>query len=128
MALPWSTLVKAIPWSDVIAKAPDIAQGARKLWQKAAQRTDTTHPEDMPAPETASGLADMRLAELEGRLAQLNARQQETAELLAALAAQNAELVRLGDNMRARLGRLTFACAFLTAGLLGLGLLLILRP
>jgi hypothetical protein len=34
MALPWSTLVKAIPWSDVIAKAPDIAQGARKLWQK----------------------------------------------------------------------------------------------
>ena len=38
MPLPWSTLVKAIPWSDVIAKAPDIAQGARKLWQQVSTR------------------------------------------------------------------------------------------
>ena len=30
--------VKRHPWSDVIAKAPTVAQGARKLWQKVGTR------------------------------------------------------------------------------------------
>ena len=38
MAAPWSVLFSAIPWSDVIAHAPTVAKGAKKLWQKVGKR------------------------------------------------------------------------------------------
>ena len=45
MPVPWSALFSAIPWGDVIAQAPELAQGARKLWQKVGKREATP-----PAP------------------------------------------------------------------------------
>lgn len=123
MALPWSTLVKAIPWSDVIAKAPDLAQGARKLWQKAAGQRQG----DVEAPPGASD-GDTRLAGLEARLAELGARQQEITELLAALATQNAELVTTADTLRRQLRRLWISVGVAAAlGLSGLILALLGR-
>lgn len=123
MALPWSTLVKAIPWSDVIAKAPDLAQGARKLWQKAAGQRQG----GVEAPPGASD-GDTRLAGLEARLAELGARQQEITELLAALATQNAELVATADTLRRQLRRLWITVSVAAAlGLSGLILALLGR-
>lgn len=121
MTLPWSTLVKAIPWSDVIAKAPDLAQGARKLWQKAAGQRQG----GVEAPPDG-GDDDTRLAGLEARLAEWGTRQQEVTELLAALATQNAELVATADTLRRQLRRLWIAVGVAAAlGLAGLILALL---
>lgn len=121
MALPWSTLVKAIPWSDVIAKAPDIAQGARKLWQKASGHSGA---DDRPAEDgTRLSDADARFANLDSCILELSTRQQEVTELLAALATQNAELVSTTDALRRQLRHLWIAIGLL--GALSLGSLVI---
>lgn len=100
MPLPWSTLVKAIPWSDVIAKAPDIAQGARKLWQQVSTR-DTADSAGTPVPGNPSA-PEARLTALAAQVAEMSSRQQESAELLSALATQNAELVGAVAALRQR--------------------------
>ena len=94
MAAPWSVLFSAIPWSDVIAHAPTVAKGAKKLWQKVGKRPAADAPADVPME--APG------ASPEARLAESGLRQQESAELLAALAAQNADLVRAVDELQRR--------------------------
>ncbi|HRH73083.1 hypothetical protein [Zoogloea sp.] len=113
MPLPWSTLVKAIPWSDVIAKAPDIAQGARKLWQQVSTR-DAPHSAGTPVPGDASA-PDARLAALAAQVAEMSTRQQESAELLSALATQNAELVAAVATLRQRNRLLAAATGVATA-------------
>ena len=68
-------------------------------------------------PATPAGASpEARLAALEARLAESGLRQQESAELLAALAAQNADLVRAVDELQRR--------ARLQGALLGLALLI----
>ncbi|MBS0371061.1 MAG: hypothetical protein JSS57_17905 [Proteobacteria bacterium] len=101
MAAPWSALFSAIPWSDVIAHAPTVAKGARKLWQKVGKRHEesTTTP---VAPDAAAADPDARFSAIDSRLAEVEARQHDSAELLAALAAQNAELVRAAEALRRR--------------------------
>ena len=116
MAAPWSVLFSAIPWSDVIAQAPTVAKGAKKLWQKVGKRPAADDaPADVPATP-AGASPEARLAALEARLAESGLRQQESAELLAALAAQNADLVRAVDELQRR--------ARLQGALLGLALLI----
>lgn len=129
MPVPWSALFSAIPWTDVIAKAPELAQGARKLWQKVGKREATPPaPAETPAETPASSAPSFgeRIDALDARLADVGARQQESAELLAALATQNAELIRATEELRGRVRQLGIGFVVLAAGLLGtLGLLLI---
>lgn len=123
MAVPWATLFSAIPWTDVIAKAPEIAQGARKLWQKVGKRgTDTPPSESSDVPSV-----DPRLAELEGRLAELTVRQQESAKLLAELAEQNADLIRAAEELRARVRQLGVVAGVLTTALVTIVVVLVIR-
>ena len=119
MAAPWSTLFSAIPWSDVIAHAPTVAKGARKLWQKVGKHHEesTTTP---VAPDAAVADPNARFGAIDIRLAELEARQQDSTELLAALAAQNAELVRATEALRRRTqilgaGLLLLAVAFVAS-------------
>ncbi len=125
MPVPWSALFSAIPWTDVIAKAPELAQGARKLWQKVGKR-EATPPAPPDTPASSAPSFGERIDALDARLADVGARQQESAELLAALAAQNAELIRATEELRSRVRQLGIGFVVLAAGLLGtLGLLLI---
>ncbi|GLT24066.1 hypothetical protein GCM10007933_35370 [Zoogloea oryzae] len=125
MPVPWSALFSAIPWTDVIAKAPELAQGARKLWQKVGKR-EATQPAPPEAPASSAPSFGERIDALDARLADVGARQQESAELLAALATQNAELIRATEELRSRVRQLGIGFVVLAAGLLGtLGLLLI---
>ena len=125
MPVPWSALFSAIPWTDVIAKAPELAQGARKLWQKVGKR-EATPPAPPEAPASSAPSFGERIDALDARLADVGARQQESAELLAALAAQNAELIRATEELRSRVRQLGIGFVVLAAGLIGtLGLLLI---
>ncbi|WP_153162068.1 hypothetical protein [Zoogloea sp. 1C4] len=125
MPVPWSALFSAIPWTDVIAKAPELAQGARKLWQKVGKR-EATPPAPPETPASSAPSVGERIDALDARLADVGARQQESAELLAALATQNAELIRATEELRGRVRQLGIGFVVLAAGLLGtLGLILI---
>ena len=68
--------------------------------------------------EAPGASPEARLAALEARLAESDLRQQESAELLAALAAQNADLVRAVDELqrRARLLGVLLGVALLIGG------------
>jgi hypothetical protein len=113
MALPWSTLVKAIPWSDVITQAPDIARAPASSGRKSARRKASESA--AAAAVAGSGRCpDARLTALTAQVAELNARQQESAELLSALANQNAELVSAIAALRQR-NRLLGAATGVTA-------------
>ena len=103
MAAPWFALFSAIPWTDVITHAPTVAKGAKKLWQKVSSRkaTDTETPDSTTVADPVAS-PELRIAALETRLAESDARQQESAELLAALASQNADLVRAAEELRRR--------------------------
>ena len=125
MPVPWSALFSAIPWTDVIAKAPELAQGARKLWQKVGKR-EATPPAPPETPASSAPSLGERIDALDAHLADVGARQQESAELLAALATQNAELIRATEELRGRVRQLGIGFVVLAAGLLGtLGLILI---
>jgi hypothetical protein len=115
MAAPWFTLFRAIPWSDVITHAPGVAKGARKLWEKVATRKSTETNTTTAAPAAS---AEQRLAALEARLTEIDARQQDSAELLAELASQNAELVRAAEALRRRVHFLSFGLALVLIALL----------
>lgn len=103
MAAPWFALFSAIPWTDVITHAPTVAKGAKKLWQKVSSRkaTDTETPGSSAVADPVAS-PEARIFALETRLAESDARQQESAELLAALASQNADLVRAAEELRRR--------------------------
>lgn len=117
MAAPWSVLFSAIPWSEVIAHAPTVAKGAKKLWQKVGKRKagDTAPP--VPAVDPGAS-PEARLAGLEARVTEFELRQADSAELLAELATQNADLVRAVDELRrrTRLLGLLLALALLLGG------------
>ena len=117
MAAPWFALFSAIPWTDVITHAPTVAKGAKKLWQKVSSRkaTDTETPGSSAVADPVAS-PEARIFALETRLAESDARQQESAELLAALASQNADLVRATEELRRRVRTLV----------IGLGIALVL--
>ena len=38
MAIPWLTVLQAVPWGDVIRNAPKVADGAKKLLERTRPR------------------------------------------------------------------------------------------
>ena len=69
MAVGWYTMLKMVPWADVIANAPQIAEAAKKLWGNVARKA----PPEPGEAEAAGAMAAPRspaerLAELEMRL------------------------------------------------------------
>ena len=87
------TALKVVPWAEVIAAAPAIVKGARKLFS----RTEQPSP---PAPPEAD--LDERLRLLELRVQDLVDGEQASAKLVAALAEQNALVVDAVGVLRAR--------------------------
>ena len=108
MAIGWMTVLKLVPWGEVIKNAPVVADGAKKLWDSVGRKPA---PAGSAAPGTAevpTTLADpaaalqARLAEAEASVTQLHAQMQASSELIKALAEQNAELVRRVEIHRVR--------------------------
>ncbi len=76
MAIPWMWVLKTVPWSEVIANAPKLVDGARKLWgsvskqASAPRQTDdgaSTVPGSAPAEATLARLHE-RVGDLEANL------------------------------------------------------------
>ena len=105
MALGWLTVLKMVPWDDVIKNAPRVADGAKKLWSAVAKKP--------PAPEslhTSQRMSDTpSLAQLQQQLdtamseiANLHQQMLESSALIQALAEQNAQLIKRVETNRVR--------------------------
>ncbi|MEF9944393.1 MAG: hypothetical protein RR758_09460 [Burkholderiaceae bacterium] len=131
MAIGWMTVLKSVPWGDVISNAPAIADGAQKLWGAARNKVGAA-PEPAPAPASPASAVDPEspLAAFEARIAQLEAntlalRQQmlESSELITRLADQNSALIRRIEILRRRLVMAMLAVTVLAASGLAVTLL-----
>ncbi len=106
----WISAFKAIPWGDLIAAAPVVAQGTRRLW-------DTVRHREAPAagPDLAS-----RIRSLEAQVEELRNELASASGLLATLAEQNARLVEALAIMQSRTRALLIVTALLAAAAIGL--------
>ncbi len=104
MAISWITAFKVIPWRDVIAAAPVVAEGAKKLWATARKKA----PEPL-ADTTTLDPAD-RLRTLEAQSAELKRELATSAELIQSLADQNLRLIKAVDKLRFRTWILLVFC------------------
>lgn len=129
MAVGWMSVLKMVPWSDVISNAPKVADGAKKLWSTVAKKTGVAGesapaeapaaPQDLPAAELLA-LLQAQLARQEESLSDLHQQLLSSTALIQSLAEQNAQLVQRVEANRVRVRWLTLAVALLG---LGLGLL-----
>ena len=88
MGIPWLLALKAIPWDTILANAPSILRSADALMSKTRVRPNVASRNDIQA------LAD--------RIAVLEQRDSEVAELLTRVTAQVAALTTAGKVLEAR--------------------------
>ncbi len=120
MAIGWLSVLKAVPWTEVITNAPKVADGAKKLWNSVGKKA---------APQTAGAAASTvapdelatRLAAVESAARDLHEQMLASSEVIKALAEQNAQLISGIEAMRIRqrwLGRAVIALGIISvAGL-----------
>lgn len=130
MAIGWISLLKTVPWSDVISSAPTMAEGAKKLWRTVAKKS----PPTAASPQATAALvpevdtlaqAQARLATLEHTVAELHQQMLASSELIKALADQNTELVQRAEANRLRLRWLS-ASVLVAVALAAISLALVL--
>jgi hypothetical protein len=110
-----------IPWGQVVQNAPQIAEGAAKLWStvtrgreknlQSAPTAGSVANQLRPEPESLSA----HVQELEVTVKNLQDQMQASSELIKALADQNTQLVNRVELHRVRLNRIRIA-----AGVAGL--------
>jgi hypothetical protein len=123
MAIGWLSVLRSVPWAEVVNNAPKVASGAKKLWSAVGAKTPQVPPAATPAPvdlaaaEGQNLLAlQSRIAELEAAAADLHSQMMDSSALVKALAEQNTQLILRTDTLRKRLAWV--------AGLLGVTALL----
>lgn len=130
MAIGWLTVLQNVPWTDLLRNAPQIADGAKKLW-KSVSRTAADDAATQPLTRGSTPAPHAELAAqvrtLEVRLADLHQQMVESSALIQSLADQNAQLIARIDADRRRARRWIALLAVL-AGLLGGALALGLAP
>ena len=110
LAVSWLTVLKLVPWTDVIKNAPAVAEGAKKLWKTVGKNAPAApHPSSTSVlstlPESqAIALLERQLGALEGTVAALHEQMRESSELIKALADQNTQLIKRVEVNRRRIG------------------------
>jgi hypothetical protein len=102
MAIGWLTVLKAVPWSEVIHNAPVVVDGAKKLWGTVSRQPQPAAPAPSKAERPANPLPllEGRIDALEAALADQHAQLLASSELIKALADQNAQLIDRIDALR----------------------------
>ena len=119
MAIGWLTVLKMVPWSDVIGNAPVVADGAKKLWNAVAKKSPSPQRSVTGAPPALSpetdAIATLRaqLAVVEATALDLHQQMLVSSELIKALADQNTQLIGRVEVNRIRLLWLAGAAAVL---------------
>ena len=101
----WITAFKLIPWATVLAAAPAVVSGARKLW-------DARREKGQALPR------DEQIAELRKELT-------AASELVTRLAEQNQRLVESVEILRARTRVLLVVSAVLAVAVVGLAVAIV---
>jgi hypothetical protein len=100
----WISAFKAIPWTQVLAAAPAVVVGARKLWDAVRKQEAPKVSSQAPADQRA----------LEAQVAELRAELAGASEIVTRLAEQNNRLVEAVEVLRMRT-RVLFAMAVVLA-------------
>ena len=108
MAIGWLSVLKLVPWNEVISNAPRLANEAKKLWSTVAKTPPTAEPSPTQAkpshsPDSQSLAllqADLELVITE--VTDLHKHMLESSQLLKALADQNTQLIRRIEVQRIR--------------------------
>lgn len=115
MAAAWLSVLKMVPWGDVISNAPKVTEGAKKLWSAVAGQGAAPEA-PAPQPTVDVGSQSQAMAEMSARLARaqaaidgLHAQMLSSTELIQSLAEQNTQLIRRVEANRLRL-RWLLAC------------------
>jgi hypothetical protein len=110
MATGLFSVLRLVPWGEVIRNAPKVAEGAKGLWDRVSGRPAPPPP---PVDDKVQGqlqaeahaIAKLRseLQATETALSELQAQMLAATELINDLADQNAQLVQGVDTLRRRL-------------------------
>lgn len=109
MAIGWLTVLKSVPWTEVIVNAPKVADGAKKLWNSVGKKAPLPNAEAAPPREPiADPLSNLqtRLVAIEGATRDLHEQMLASAEVMKSLAEQNGQLLQALELTRVRLRRL----------------------
>lgn len=116
MAVPWWTLAKAVPWSDVIEHAPAVVNAARKLLKRKPGEDAGGDANGggtgvaAPVPDTATPLTPaeltVQLHAARTEAAQLRTQLTDTQQLLQELAEQQARTLAQVEDHRTQLDRM----------------------
>ena len=121
MALGWFSLLKTVPWTEVISTAPLVAQGAKKLWDNVAKKTPAPAAPPaapvLPTHDLVVAQLQTRILALEATSAELHTQMRASSELIQALATQNTELVQRVEANRVRLRWVSAALVVLAVAL-----------
>ena len=107
MALGWLTVLKMVPWDDVIKNAPKVADGAKRLWNAVAKKPpilESLHDKASSGAPEALSLAQLQqqLDSAVTEIAHLHQQMLESSALIQALAEQNAQLIKRVETNRLR--------------------------
>ncbi len=109
MAIGWLSVLRSVPWAEVVSNAPKVASGAKKLWSAVGAKTPPAPQAPEPAPvdfssEVQTLLAlQSRIAELEAAGTEMHNQMVASSALVKALAEQNTQLILRTDTLRKRL-------------------------
>ena len=112
MAIGWLSVLKLVPWGDVIENAPKVAQGAKKLWNTVGKKPASSAPEASRPTQTGQGALNgqdavvalqAQVAELQAATAELHQQMLASSELIKSLAEQNTQLVQRVEVNRKRM-------------------------
>jgi hypothetical protein len=103
MAIGWLTVLKMVPWGDVIENAPKVAQGAKKLWstvgKKPVPQANPVSAQVVPGQGPTGGQEAMlaalqaQVADLQVTTADLHQQMLQSSALIQSLAEQNTQLI-----------------------------------
>lgn len=132
MALGWLTVLKMVPWDDVIKNAPRVADGAKKLWSAVAKKPPvpgSLHDKASQRTPDALSLAQLQqqLDTAVAEIADLHQQMLESSALIQALAEQNAQLIKRVETNRLRviaLGGVVVLVLLIASGLVIFGRLI----
>lgn len=122
MAIGWLSVLKLVPWGDVIENAPKVAQGAKKLWNTVGKKPVPGVPDTVTSTKSEQGVLggqdavvvalQQQVDELQLATADLHQQMLESSALIKSLAEQNTQLIQRVEVNRKRvlvLGMFTLA-------------------